>query len=497
MSDTLAPEPRSSTPEPDGPRKEGGPGKTKGNVVLEPTEPGTSPILVRGRSSRRYLTWYTILTIAISAVWGAVLGILLPNHVQILEFGQWFTGSDAGLDLQKLTLLQQAVDAGTATANAAQAHQLELLKGFNSARAQSLAIITSIGVVLTMLVQPIVGVLADRTRSRWGRRAPWILFGSLIGALLLVLMRFSPTLLVLAIVYMFAQAFINAAVGPLATTVADRMPENRRGTASALGGFGNFFGGLLGGLAAGSLFAVLGLDIYFIVAAFVAFAGVMFVLFAKDRSSKNLLVPTMNWRSFFVGFTIALRSRDFRWVWVARILLSFGYTVSTALSLYMLQSYIRPALSQAQATQLAPLLTLVGVPVTIIALFIAGRLSDRLGKRRIFVIVSSVLMACSMLIPIVSPTILGLFLQAVVGGIAFGIYLPVDQALFIDVLPDERAAGRDLGVAGLGSNLGQALGPILAGAVVAMTGGYVGVWIAAFGLVLLAGVALVPLKGIK
>ena len=497
MSDTLAPEPRSSTPEPDGPRKEGGPGKTKGNVVIEPTEPGTSPILVRGRSSRRYLTWYTILTIAISAVWGAVLGILLPNHVQILEFGQWFTGNDAGLDLQKLTLLQQAVDAGTATANAAQAHQLELLKGFNSARAQSLAIITSIGVVLTMLVQPIVGVLADRTRSRWGRRAPWILFGSLIGALLLVLMRFSPTLLVLAIVYMFAQAFINAAVGPLATTVADRMPENRRGTASALGGFGNFFGGLLGGLAAGSLFAVLGLDIYFIVAAFVAFAGVMFVLFAKDRSSKNLLVPAMNWRSFFVGFTIALRSRDFRWVWVARILLSFGYTVSTALSLYMLQSYIRPALSQAQATQLAPLLTLVGVPVTIIALFIAGRLSDRLGKRRIFVIVSSVLMACSMLIPIVSPTILGLFLQAVVGGIAFGIYLPVDQALFIDVLPDERAAGRDLGVAGLGSNLGQALGPILAGAVVAMTGGYVGVWIAAFGLVLLAGVALVPLKGIK
>ncbi|ERK71826.1 MFS transporter [Leifsonia aquatica] len=491
MSDTLAPEPRSSTPEPDGPVKK------KGNVVLEPAEPGTSPILIRGRSSRRYLTWYTILTIAISAVWGAVLGILLPNHVQILEFGQWFTGSDAGLDLQKLTLLQQAVDAGTTTANAAQAHQLELLKGFNSARAQSLAIITSIGVVLTMLIQPVVGVLADRTRSRWGRRAPWILFGSLIGALLLVLMRFSPTLVVLAIVYMFAQAFINAAVGPLATTVADRMPENRRGTASALGGFGNFFGGLLGGLAAGSLFAVLGLDIYFIVAAFVAFAGVMFVLFAKDRSSKNLLVPKMNWRSFFVGFTIALRSRDFRWVWVARILLSFGYTVSTALSLYMLQSYIRPALSQTQATQLAPLLTLVGVPVTIIALFIAGRLSDKLGKRRIFVIISSVLMAFSMLIPIVSPTILGLFLQAVVGGIAFGIYLPVDQALFIDVLPDEKAAGRDLGVAGLGSNLGQALGPILAGAVVATTGGYVGVWIAAFGLVLLAGVALFPLKGIK
>ncbi len=90
-----------------------------------------------------------------------------------------------------------------------------------------------------------------------------------------------------------------------------------------------------------------------------------------------------------------------------------------------------------------------------------------------------------------------MFAQAIVGGIAFGTYLPVDQALFIDVLPDQKAAGRDLGVAALGSNLGQALGPALAGVVVAVTGAYLGVWIAAFVLVLLAAVAVIPLKGVK
>ena len=42
--------------------------------------------------SRAYLTWFTILTIAITSVWGAVLGILLPNQVQLLEMGNWFTG---------------------------------------------------------------------------------------------------------------------------------------------------------------------------------------------------------------------------------------------------------------------------------------------------------------------------------------------------------------------------------------------------------------------
>lgn len=224
MSETVAPEPQPKEP------------KQKGGVFLDPVEPGTSPILIKGARSRRYLTWYTLLTISITAVWGAVLGIVLPNHVQILEFGQWFTGANAGVDLQALTILQQQVAAGTATATSAQAAQLELLTGFDASRAQALAIITSVGVVLTMIVQPIVGVFADRTRTRWGRRAPWILFGTVVGGLLLSLLQLAPSIFLLGLGFMLAQAVINMALGPLTTTVADRMPENRRGVASALGG---------------------------------------------------------------------------------------------------------------------------------------------------------------------------------------------------------------------------------------------------------------------
>jgi MFS family permease len=275
------------------------------------------------------------------------------------------------------------------------------------------------------------------------------------------------------------------------------MPEDRRGTASALGGFGNFVGGVAGAVLAGALFASAGLNLYFLFASFAALAGVMFVIFARDHSSKDLAVSPFNWRDFFVGFTVALRSRNFRWVWVARILMTFGYAVSTALSLYMLQSYIRPALSVAEATTTAPLLSLAGIPFMMLAVLVAGKLSDKLKKRRAFVIAASLLMAVSMVVPMVWPALPALFIQAVLGGIAMGTYLPVDQALFIDVLPDQRAAGRDLGVAALGSNLGQALGPILAGVVVSVTGGYFGVWAAAFVLVLIAAAAVLPLKGVK
>jgi MFS family permease len=90
-----------------------------------------------------------------------------------------------------------------------------------------------------------------------------------------------------------------------------------------------------------------------------------------------------------------------------------------------------------------------------------------------------------------------MFIQAILAGIGIGIYLPVDQALFIDVLPDKNAAGRDLGIAGLATNLGQALGPILAGQVVAIFASYGMVWAVAMVLALVAAVVILPVKRVR
>jgi len=191
---------------------------------------------------------------------------------------------------------------------------------------------------------------------------------------------------------------------------------------------------------------------------------------------------------------VALRSRDYRWVWIARVLLTFGYGVSTALSFFMLQSYVKPALSQAEATSIVPLLAIVGLPSTVIAILVSGALSDRLGRRKTFVFIASILMAVSMLIPLISPTVPALFIQGIIAGFAFGTYIPVDQALIVDVLPDQKAAGRDLGVANLATNLGQSLAPTLAAGVVAVTSGYQFVWVAAAALVAFAAVAILPVQ---
>ncbi|MFJ2116079.1 MULTISPECIES: MFS transporter [unclassified Streptomyces] len=462
--------------------------------ICEPTEPGTSPKYLRGRALRRYALWYGLALAAFSSVWGGVGSLLLPHQVQVLEVARFFTGDDAGADLQKLTALKDAVAAGTATATPEQSRLLGILADFDAGRAQSLALVASIGLIATMVAQPLIGVFSDRTRTRLGRRTPWILLGSFIGAGFLVSVRYAPTMAVLALLWVIASVALNAAVSPLGATLADRIVETRRGSVSAIGGFGSFLGGVLGSVGAGIALATLGLNSYFLFAALVVLSVTLFTWRVRDSSSLDLRVPEFKWKSFLLGFTYAVRDRDFFWVWASRILLTFGYGVSGALGLYMLQSYVKPALSATEATALVPLLALTALPSTVVAILIAGPLSDRLKRRKTFVFAASLLMGLSMAIPLLSPTVTALFVQAVVAGFAFGIYIPVDQALVVDVLPDPSAAGRDLGVAGLATNLGQALGPALAGAVVSFTGGYRFVWVAALALVASAALAILPVR---
>lgn len=109
-------------------------------------------------------------------------------------------------------------------------------------------------------------------------------------------------------------------------------------------------------------------------------------------------------------------------------------------------------------------------------------------------IAAALIMPFSLLIPFFSPTLPALFVQSALTAVGLAVFTVIDQALFIDVLPDKAFAGRDLGMSALGQNLGQALGPIIAGAVVMLfAGNYGPVWPVGFVLVALGAVAVMPI----
>ncbi|WP_120493799.1 MFS transporter [Microbacterium phyllosphaerae] len=480
-------------------RDEAKPDGSGSGTIAEPTTQGMSLQYLRGTPLRTYGVLFALGLAAASALGSGLGGVIIPNHIQELAFQAWFTGGDASVNLQELTALKAAADAGTAVATADQLRLFGLLNSFEVARATTSSILSSLSVIAIALAAPIIGVLSDRTRSRFGRRAPWIIFGAVTAAIGLLVMPFVPTLALLVVVWILASVCFNGfARAPLETTLADRIPEEKRGGASSAGSIGNFLGGMVGTIAASLLFPILGLGTYAVFAVIpLVFFG-MFVILLRDRSSKDLVVRKTGTKTTLRGFLVPLKSPDFRWVWISRALLMFGYSLSSALSFFMMQSYIQPALSQAEATAILPIMSLAGLPATMIAIAFVGKLSDKIGRRKPFVIAASVLMAASMLVPFVWPSLPALFIQGILTGLAFGIFLPVDQALFVDVLPDrENSAGRDLGMAGVAMNFGQALGPVLAGGIVAATGSYGLIWPIAAALTLVAGVVIIRVKGAR
>lgn len=452
----------------------------------------------RSAGYRKYASTYALANLGMGIVWGAVLGVLLPLQVQQLELANFFAGADASVDLQALNDLSASVAAGQTNPTGDEERLLGLLAAYNAAKANSLSLVTSVGVFVTMLIQPVTGMLSDRTRSRWGRRAPWIAGGAVVGGALICLMPVAPSLAALVIVWSLAQSLINVAQGPLNATVADRVPPDRIGRISSLYALVAYVGSIGGAIVAGVLFQSLGLMTYYLVALSVVTPAALFVLISRDQSSQVMLVDRLRLRDFAVSFVAALRDHDYRWAWTAKVLLMSGLGASTVYSIYMLQSYVVPAVSVDDSAVLAPLIQFAAVPGTLVAMAVSGRWSDRSRRRKPFVVAASGIMAFGFVVPLVWPTVGGLITQAVVTGIGFGAFLVVDQALFIDVLPHRDAAGRDLGLAMLGQNLGQAIGPVVAGAAVAIfAGSYAPVWVVAFVLVAGAALAILPVRRVR
>ncbi|MDO4258271.1 MAG: MFS transporter [Actinomycetaceae bacterium] len=471
-------------------------GNSTESTILEPDKPGTSAKMTGGWVYRKYLFCYALAGLGIFAIWGSMGPIFLPNQVQIIEFNNIF-GENSGVNLLELQQLKAAVEAGTVTPNAEQAALLEKFGQYDSAVRDGLALVTAVGVFLTMLIQPVVGILSDRTRSPIGRRAPWILGGAIGGGLLLLGLRLSPTIIAMAIFWSIAQIAINLAQSPLTTTVADRVVEKKLGTASAMSGIGLMVGIQVGAVLGGELFARYSLDAYyFFIIALMAFA-LLFVFLCPDRSSKALDVEPFNIGEFLLSMFTPMKDADFRWVWLSKLVLMFGYTVAGQFNLLMMQFYIQPALSQQEATIELPRVMVASLIPSLIAMVIAGIWSDKILKRKPFVFGASVLMAASFLIPWIWPVLPALYVQSVIGGAAMGAFLTVDQALFIDVIPDKATVGRDLGMGNLGGNLGQAIGPVVANAVVTYLGGYKSVWIVSAIIVLVAAFAVIPIKRVK
>ncbi|MFJ2157484.1 MFS transporter [Streptomyces sp. NPDC087856] len=370
-----------------------------------------------------------------------------------------------------------------------------------AAKESNLALVTMTSSIVTLFAQPIIGALSDRTRGRLGRRTPWMLFGAVGSTLSLLAISHATTLLWLTLMWVTVQVLLNVVQAPITAVMADRVAPRRFGIVSAFVGLGSNLGATLGVIVAARYAGQLGLG-YGVIAAIVLVTVLAFVLLNRDRTRPEPPEP-FSWREFLTGFWVSPRQHpDFAWAFVARMTFILGYWGVSTYQRYALQDYVgldSDAVDSAQ--QLMSVLALVG---TLAAAIPAAKISDRTGRRKIFVVGASVLLALSMAIPLVSPTLPAMYAYALVSGMGFGTYMSLDMALMTEVLPKGAAAGKDLGILNIATNVPQALGPIIASVLITSFAagsdklpGYRVLFVFAMAVVLVSALAIRPIKGVK
>jgi MFS family permease len=101
-------------------------------------------------------------------------------------------------------------------------------------RNTALGAISTAGLVIAMLVQPAAGLLSDRSTSRFGRRRPFILVGTLFDLVFIAAIAASGSFLMLLVATLLVQFSANVSHGPLQALIPDLVPEDQRGRASAV-----------------------------------------------------------------------------------------------------------------------------------------------------------------------------------------------------------------------------------------------------------------------
>lgn len=292
-----------------------------------------------------------------------------------------------------------------------------------------------------------------------------------------------------------AQLGFNALPASMAAVLPDQVPTTQRGVvAGALGTcvpVASVAATFLVSLTSASTIAM------FLVPCLVG--GAVIVLFVLTLADRSVVTPpgSLRIRSLLGGLWVSPRKHpDFGWAFASRFLFVLAFAFLTTYQAYYLLDHL--GTPDAEVAHQIFIGTLVQGSLLIAASLTGGRWSDRTGRRKVFVLGAAVIYALSLFLVATATGFAGFVVGMAVGGVGFGLYMAVDLALVVDVLPDSDQAAKDLGVLNIAGALPSSIAPAVAPAILALSGGsYPALFLVAALSALLAGAAIVPVRGVS
>ncbi len=307
----------------------------------------------------------------------------------------------------------------------------------------NLGLITFVGLILAIVVQPVAGAVSDHSGFGWGRRRPYILTGSLAAIILLMLLGLADGIIFILIIYCLLQVSSNFAHGPWQGFIPDLVPARKRGTASAVKGILETLGAVAGlgiagyflsqrfaGEANVKLFLTLG-----IIAAVIASSMIATVVLVKEKPfSRNTpfsLLQTMR-NTLSIDSNL---SSSFLFFLLSRFLFLMPLIILRTFGMYYLRDVAGLSDPVAAASDL---MMAVGISLLVV-IYPAGHFSDKFG-RKLILIASGVLAAVGFVIMLCFHSYYAIILAGVFLGIANGCFMSTNWAMATELLAEGEEA---------------------------------------------------------
>lgn len=349
-----------------------------------------------------------------------------------------------------------------------------------------LGLLTFSGLLIAMVLQPISGALSDRWKSRFGRRRPLMVVGTLFACVFLMLLAWSTGFTGLLLGYMGLQMSSNTAQGPLQGLMRDRVPHHQLGVASSIKVFldlaslvaaSSLAGGLITSDRGGPV------PVMLLVLGFLMTSAAITIIFTREEPSDHR-AGIQSQVSTGPKATRIRGNSSYWWL--------IGQRAAFLLGVYGLQAfgqyYIQDALHVADAPRKAGnLLAIIGVG-TLVLVLAGGILADRLGaKRPLFL--ASALAASGMLLMSFTMDVRGLYVSGIIVGAGIGLFLTANWALANRIAPLDQA-GRFLGLTNLATAGAAALARLEGPAVDLLNSALPGEWLGYRGMFLFGCVCI-------
>src|SRR6266404_5255718 len=366
------------------------------------------------------------------------------------------------------------------------------------------------GAMVALVSNPMFGALSDRTRSRFGRRRPWLVGGVLCGCASLAVIGLAPTINIVLLGWCLAQLSYNAVLAALVAIIPDRIPTAQRGTVVGILGVCMPIGQITGTYLVQEL--SFNMTWVLVVPGLIGIAGVL-LLAAVLPEEPRLPPPAAAPQSAASQARQAVsphaarpgapevspprNHRDFSLAWLSRVLFTTGSCFLQAYQPFFLIEKLR--FDPADVPRLIFRSTLVAAVMVVAWSLIAGRLSDRMERRKPFVMAGSIIQGLGLWVIAAADSYTMLLLGVALAGMGHGVYEGVDLALVTDVLPDrDQHAAKDLGLLNIANTLPQVIAPLCAPVILAVSHGDYTLLFAVAGAVAVLGAAvLAPLRNVR